>query len=41
MSLFQMMEIAEGLMQLDPVRTYPSRGAELVARIISARAFRL
>jgi len=41
MSLFRMMEIAEGLMQLDPVRTYPSRGADLVSRIVSARAHRL
>lgn len=41
MSLFQILDIAEGLLQLDPVRTYPQRGAELVAKIVHAGAYRL
>ncbi|MFW5920861.1 MAG: helix-turn-helix transcriptional regulator [Polyangiales bacterium] len=41
MSLFQVLEIAEGLLQLDPVRTYPRRAAEHVARLARAPAFRL
>jgi len=41
MSLFRMLEVAEGLSQLDPVRTYPERGAELVSRIVSATTHRL
>lgn len=41
MSLFRMLEVAEALGQLDPVRTYPERGAEQVARIVSARAHRV
>src|SRR5262245_38256214 len=38
---FQFLDIAEGLMHLDPVRTYPLRGAGLVARLADAKAFRL
>ena len=38
-SLFQLMEVAEALLQLDPVRTYPQRGAELVARLVHATAW--
>jgi DNA-binding CsgD family transcriptional regulator len=40
-SLFQILDIAEGLLQLDPVRTYPQRGAELVARLARASSFRM
>ena len=40
MSLFHLMDIAESLLQLDPVRTYPQRGAELVAKAIRAGAWR-
>jgi len=39
--MYQTLEIAEGLMQLDPVRTYPQRGAALVAQLAKVRAFRL
>lgn len=35
------MEIAEALLQLDPVRTYPTRGAEAVAKCVHATAWRL
>jgi len=35
------MEVAEGLLQLDPVRTYPQRAAELVAKLVRASAYRL
>ena len=41
MSLFQIMETAESLLQLDPIRTYPQRGAEQVAKAVRASAFRL
>jgi DNA-binding CsgD family transcriptional regulator len=41
MSLFQILDIAEGLLQLDPVRTYPQRGAELVAKIVRTSSYRL
>ncbi len=41
MSPFQYLEIAEGLLHLDPVRTYPQRAAALVARLAHASAFRL
>ncbi|MBO6935351.1 MAG: helix-turn-helix transcriptional regulator [Deltaproteobacteria bacterium] len=40
MSLFHLMDIAESLLQLDPVRTYPQRGAELVAKAVRAGAWR-
>lgn len=36
MSLFHIMDIAEGLQQLDPVRTYARRGAEQVAKAVHA-----
>lgn len=36
MSLFHIMDIAEGLLQLDPVRTYARRGAEQVAKAVRA-----
>ena len=39
MSLFHIMDIAEGLLALDPVRTYPQRGAENVARAVRASAY--
>jgi DNA-binding CsgD family transcriptional regulator len=35
------MDIAEGLLHLDPVRTYPQRGASLVAKIAEVPGFRL
>jgi DNA-binding CsgD family transcriptional regulator len=35
------MDIAEGLLHLDPVRTYPQRGAALVAKLAGASAYRL
>jgi DNA-binding CsgD family transcriptional regulator len=35
------MEIAERLAELDPVRSYPQRGATLIAGLIGAHAFRL
>lgn len=41
MSLFHIMEIAEALLQLDPVRTYPRRGAEAVAKCVHASRWRL
>jgi len=39
--MYEALDIAEGLLQLDPVRTYPQRGAALVARLARARSFRL
>lgn len=36
-----LMDIAERLTELDPVRTYASRGAMLVAGLVGARSFRL
>lgn len=39
MSLVQVMDIAEGLLQLDPVRSYRVRGAEQVCRTVRARAY--
>jgi DNA-binding CsgD family transcriptional regulator len=36
-----LMEIAERLVELDPVRTYPQRGAALVANLVGATAYRL
>jgi len=38
---FQVLDIAEGLLHLDPVRTYPQRGAALVARLANAQGFEL
>jgi len=38
---FQVLDVAEGLLHLDPVRTYPQRGVALVARLVGARAYRL
>jgi DNA-binding CsgD family transcriptional regulator len=35
------LDIAEGLLHLDPVRTYPQRGAALVARLANAQGFEL
>ncbi|HJL19091.1 MAG TPA: helix-turn-helix transcriptional regulator [Sandaracinaceae bacterium LLY-WYZ-13_1] len=37
----QQMEMAERLFELDPVDTYPRRGAEQVADLVGASAFRL
>lgn len=37
----RLMDIAERLTELDPVRTYASRGAVLVAALVGARSFRL
>ncbi|MBW1760297.1 MAG: hypothetical protein JRE45_07430 [Deltaproteobacteria bacterium] len=34
-------EIAERLAELDPVRTYPQRGATLIAGLVGAHSFRL
>ncbi|MFW6049786.1 MAG: helix-turn-helix transcriptional regulator [Myxococcota bacterium] len=41
MSLLKVLDIAEGLLTLDPVRTYPQRAAELVAKLARANWFRL
>lgn len=41
MFAFEFLDIAEGLMQLDPVRTYPERAASLVATLAGARGYRL
>jgi len=38
---FQVMDIAEGLLHLDPVRIYPHRGASLVAKLADAVGFEL
>jgi DNA-binding CsgD family transcriptional regulator len=37
----EVFETAEGLMQLDPIRSYPERGANLVAKVSGAAGFRL
>jgi len=37
----KLMEIAEHLTELDPVRTYPLRGATLLASLVGAHTFRL
>ena len=37
----RLMEIAERLAELDPVRTYPHRGATLIAGLVGAHSFRL
>lgn len=37
----RLMEIAERLTELDPVRTYPQRGATLIAGLVGAQSFRL
>ncbi len=41
MSVHNVLEVAEVLLQLDPVRTYPRRGADQVRRLAGAAAFRL
>lgn len=41
MSLLKSLDIAEGLLTLDPVRTYPQRAAELVAKLARANAYQL
>jgi DNA-binding CsgD family transcriptional regulator len=41
MSLLKLLDIAEGLLSLDPVRTYPQRAAELVAQLVRANSYRL
>jgi DNA-binding CsgD family transcriptional regulator len=38
---FQVLDIAEGLLHLDPIRTYPQRSAALVAKLTGALAYRL
>ncbi len=40
-SFEKLLEVAEGLARLDPVRTYPQRGAQLVSDLIGAVGFRL
>jgi DNA-binding CsgD family transcriptional regulator len=37
----RLMDIAERLTELDPVRTYPQRGATLLAGLVGAHSFRL
>jgi len=37
----RLMDIAERLAELDPVRTYPQRGATLLAGLVGAHSFRL
>jgi len=37
----RLMEIAERLVELDPVRTYPERGASLIAGLVGASSYRL
>ena len=37
----KLMEIVERLAELDPVRTYPQRGATLIAGLVGAHSFRL
>ena len=37
----RLMELAERLSELDPVRTYPQRGATLIAGVVGAQSFRL
>lgn len=37
----KLMEIAERLMELDPVRSYPQRGAGLLAGLVGAHSYRL
>lgn len=37
----EFLQIAEGLNHLDPIRTYPSRAAKLVAELAQARGFRV
>ena len=37
----RLMDIAEHLTELDPVRTYPMRGASLLAGLVGAHSFRL
>jgi DNA-binding CsgD family transcriptional regulator len=41
MALSMILETAEALLQLDPVRSYPERGAEWVARIANVPVWRL
>ena len=36
---FQFLDMVDGLTRLDPVRTYPSRAAELMARLSGAEGF--
>lgn len=38
---FHFLDIVEGLTHLDPVRTYPQRGAALVGRLVQAERFEL
>lgn len=40
-SFEKMLEVAEGLARLDPVRDYPQRGAQLVSDLLGAVGFRL
>ena len=37
----RLMDIAERLTELDPVRTYPQRGASLIAGLVGAHSYRL
>lgn len=37
----RLMDIAERLTELDPIRTYPQRGASLIAGLVGAHSFRL
>ena len=38
---FEILDIAEGLLLLDPVRTFPQRGAALVAKLVGAPTHKL
>jgi len=38
---FQFLDMVDGLTRLDPVRTYPARAGELIARLCRADGFRL
>jgi DNA-binding CsgD family transcriptional regulator len=40
-SLLKVLDIAEGLLSLDPVRTYPQRAAELIAKLVRANSYQL
>lgn len=38
---FQFLDMVDGLTRLDPIRTYPSRAGELVARLCGAEGYRV
>ena len=37
----EFLQIAEGLIHLDPIRSYPERGAQLLANLVNASAYHL